>query len=288
MADGSVLLVEIARGTLSRVTPDGAVTVVAETGGGPNGAAIGPDGACYICNNGGFEWRERHGMLHPVRQADDYGGGRIERVDLETGEVTVLYTGTEHGPLSGPNDIVFDGDGGFWFTDIGKRRDRDQDLGGIYYGHADGSLIKQAIYPMVTPNGIALSPDDSRLYVAETITGRLWAFDIAGPGEIARRPWPAPGGAELVCGLPGYQLFDSMAVDAEGNVCVATIWNGGITVAAPDGSAVEHIPLPDAYTTNICFGGPDLTTAYVTLSGSGRLVSLPWPRPGLALHCLNK
>ncbi len=288
MADGSVLLVEIARGTLSRVTPDGAVTVVAETGGGPNGAAIGPDGACYICNNGGFEWRERHGMLHPVRQADDYDGGRIERVDLDTGAVTVLYTGTEEGRLSGPNDIVFDRDGGFWFTDIGKRRDRDQDLGGIYYGRADGSLIKQVIYPMVTPNGIALSPDDSRLYVAETVTGRLWAFDIAGPGEIARRPWPAPNGAELVCGLPGYQLFDSMAVDAAGNVCVATIWNGGITVVAPDGGAVEHMALPDAYTTNICFGGPDLATAYVTLSGSGRLVSLPWPRPGLALHHLNK
>ena len=288
MADGSVLLVEIARGTLSRVTPDGAVSVVAETGGGPNGAAIGPDGACYTCNNGGFEWRERHGMLHPVRQADDYNGGRIERVDLDTGEVTVLYTGTEEGRLSGPNDIVFDGDGGFWFTDIGKRRDRDQDHGGVYYGRADGSLIKQVIYPMVMPNGIALSPDDSRLYVAETITGRLWAFDVAGPGEIDRRPWPAPYGGELVCGVPGYQLFDSMAVDAAGNVCVATIWNGGITVAAPDGSNVEHIALPDAYTTNICFGGPDLTTAYVTLSGSGRLVSMDWPRPGLALHYLNK
>lgn len=288
MPDGSVLLVEIARGTLSRVTPDGAITVVAETGGGPNGAAIGPDGACYICNNGGFEWRERHGMLHPVRQAEDYGGGRIERVDLGSGEVTVLYTGTEEGRLSGPNDIVFDGDGGFWFTDIGKRRDRDQDLGGVYYGRADGSLVKQVIYPMVMPNGIALSPDDSRLYVAETITGRLWAFDITGPGEIARRAWPAPNGGELVCGLPGYQLFDSMAVDADGNICVATIWNGGITIAAPDGGSVEHVALPDAYTTNICFGGADLTMAYITLSGSGRLVGMNWPRPGLPLHYLNK
>ena len=56
MPDGSVILVEIERGTLSRVRPEGTVEVVAETGGGPNGAAMGPDGRCYVCNNGGFEW----------------------------------------------------------------------------------------------------------------------------------------------------------------------------------------------------------------------------------------
>ena len=87
MDDGSILLVEIARGTLSRVHPDGRVEVVADCGGGPNGAAIGPDGAVYLCNNGGFAWRRVEGMLLPGVQSDDYVGGSIQRVDLESGSV---------------------------------------------------------------------------------------------------------------------------------------------------------------------------------------------------------
>ena len=288
MPDGSVLLVEIRAGTLTRVMPDGARTVVAETGGGPNGAAIGPDGACYICNNGGFRWHEEGGSVRPVAQADDYSGGRIERVDLETGAVSVLYSETAKGKLRGPNDIVFDAHGGFWFTDLGKGRARDMDRGGVYYAKADGSLIREVAYPLMTPNGIGLSPDGKRLYVAETATGRLWAYDIAAPGEIRPRPFPSPNGATLVAGLPGYQLFDSLAVDSAGNICVATLFNGGITVIAPDGKSIEHVPMPDIYTTNICFGGPALRTAFITLSSSGRLVAMDWPRPGLALNYLNR
>jgi gluconolactonase len=139
------------------------------------------------------------------------------------------------------------------------------------------------IYPLLTPNGIGLSPDESRLYVAETLTGRLWAFDLEAPGAVRRRRYPSLNGGELVAGLPGFQLFDSLAVEAGGNVCVATLFNGGITVIPPDGSHVEHVPLPDDFTTNICFGGPGLRTAYVTLSSSGCLAALDWPRPGLAL-----
>lgn len=108
MPDGSVILVEIERQTLSRVLPDGTVKVVAQLSGGPNGAAIGPDGAVYVCNNGGFRWHEDEQGLRPVAQAADYSGGRIERVDLSTGASRVLYTGTANGPLKGSNDIVFD------------------------------------------------------------------------------------------------------------------------------------------------------------------------------------
>jgi len=284
MADGSVLLVEVARGTLSRVRADGAVEVVAELGGGPNGAALGPDGAVYVCNNGGFRWHEGRRGLVPLDQADDYRGGRIERVDLATGEARVLYDRGPNGPLKGPNDIVFDRAGGMWFTDHGKTRERDMDRGGVYYASIDGRSIREAIYPLLTPNGIGLSPDESRLYVAETLSGRLWAFDLEAPGVVKRRRYPSLNGGELVAGLPGFQLLDSLALESDGRICVATLFNGGITLVAPDGSGVEHLPMPDDYTTNICFGGPGLGTAYVTLSMSGRLAALDWPRPGLALN----
>jgi gluconolactonase len=289
MPDGSVVLVEIAAERLTRVMPDGRKFLITRMPGGPNGAALGPDGWIYVCNNGGFEWIEDpvHG-LRPRYQAPAYSGGRIERVDPETGRIETLYTATEHGPLRGPNDIVFDGDGGFWFTDLGKARARDRDQGGIYYARADGSLIREVVHPILTPNGIGLSPDDKVVYVAETEGGRLWAFDIVGPGEIARAPWPSPHGGRFVGAMGVYQRFDSLAVEACGNVCVATLANPCITVIAPDGRIVEQVPTDDLHTTNICFGGPDLRTAFVTLSNSGRLVAIDWPRPGLPLHWLNR
>ncbi|MSP68235.1 MAG: SMP-30/gluconolactonase/LRE family protein [Alphaproteobacteria bacterium] len=288
MADGTVLLVEIERRTLTRIDRKGTAHVVATPGGGPNGAAIGPGGLVHVCNNGGFDWQEQGGLLRPVMQARDYSGGRIERIDPATGAVTVLHTRAGDVPLKGPNDLVFDADGGFWFTDLGKMRARDQDRGAVYYAHADGSRCEEVIFPAVTPNGIGLSPAGDRLYVAETEPARLWAWEIAGPGKLRRTNSGAPHGGTLVVGVGGYQRFDSLAVDAAGNICIATLVKGGITVVSPDGNAVEHVPLPDAMATNICFGGPDLRTAYVTLSTTGRLVALPWPRPGLKLNYLNK
>ena len=134
--------------------------------------------------------------------------------------------------------------------------------------------------------GAELKTDDEKtLYAAETQTGRVWKWDLEGPGKLtSKKTGYAAGGGELLAGVPGFQLFDSLAVDSAGNVCVATLMNGGITVMSPDGKSVEHVPMPDYMTTNICFGGPDLRTAYVTLSSSGRLVSFEWPRPGLKLN----
>jgi len=282
MSDGSVILVEIKRGALSRVTSDGKITVVAETGGGPNGAAIGPDGACYVCNNDGFEWHDLGGLLIPGNQPADYIGGRIQRVDLSTGKVRDLYTACDGRPLRGPNDLVFDRHGGFWFTDHGKMRERDRDRTGLFYARADGSSIREVVFPLDAPNGVGLSPDGTKLYAAETFTGRVWTWDVVGPGELAMNPL-GPGGGALLCGLPGYQLFDSLAVDGAGNVCVATLVNGGITVIAPSGEVLEHVATGDPLTTNICFGGADLRTAFITCSGTGQLVAMDWPRPGLRL-----
>ncbi len=284
--DGSVLLVEIERQTLTRISPKGAVEIVAHLPGGPNGAALGPDGAVYICNNGGFAWIDRPETgLRPVGTPSTYTTGRIERVDLASGRVDVLYESCDGRHLNGPNDLVFDKHGGFWFTDLGKTRARDMDRGAVYYALPDGSSIREVVFPLYFPNGVGLSPNEDRLYVAETHTNRVWAFDIVAPGQIARRPFPqSPNGGELIYAPGGYQGFDSLAVDAAGRVCVATLFAGGISVIDPARKSGTHIATPDPMTTNICFGGPAMRTAYITLSSSGRLVATEWDQPGLRLN----
>jgi gluconolactonase len=283
LPDGSVLVTEIAGGTLARVSAEGDVEVVAQVGGGPNGAALGPDGHCYVCNNGGFSWRTDHGFTRPTGAAADYAGGSIQRVNLATGAIDQLYTHCDGIPLHGPNDIVFDSEGGFWFSDFGKTFEDRILRGAVYYARADGSFITRAAHPFLTPNGIGLSPDGRTLYVTETETGRLWSYPVEGPGKLGLAPWPSPNGGRLVHGLPGFQRFDSLAVEAGGNVCVATLVNGGIHVFAPAGELLEFHAAPEGYCTNICFGGADRRTAFITLSGYGQLFAARWPRAGLAL-----
>ncbi len=281
MADGSVLLVEIGRGTLSRVDSSGKVSVVAELGGGPNGAAIGPDGAVYVCNNGGFTWMEVGGALIPNGTPDDYAGGAIQRVDLATGAVTTLYTECNGRPLRGPNDLVFDGHGGFWFTDHGKPRSEVSEHGAVLYARADGSRIERAVEHLHGPNGIGLSPDGGTLYWAETPTSRLWSRCVARPGELAAPSSPlAPG--DLVHAMPDYRLFDSLKVEADGRVCVGTLVKGGIAVVQP-GAGWEFVDFPEVAVTNLAFGGADGCDVWATASSSGRLYRLRWPRPGLRL-----
>jgi sugar lactone lactonase YvrE len=208
MSDGSIVLVEIRRGTLTRVTPDGRRATVAELGGGPNGAAIGPDGAVYVCNNGGaWLWREGEEAHLPGDPPPAYHGGSIQRIDLQTGGATTLYDSCDGRPLNSPNDLT-------------------------------------------------------------------------APGMMADAESPA--GGRVLCTLPGLQWLDSLAVEADGRICVATLWNGGISVFEPSGR-YEHIPFPDPVTTNICFGGADMRDAWVTCSSTGRLYRCRWPRPGLRL-----
>ncbi|MDB5894841.1 MAG: Gluconolactonase [Rhodoferax sp.] len=275
LGDGSLLVVEIEAGCLTRIRPGGGTEQLAELGGGPNGAALGPDGRCYVCNNGGFAWRERDGALLPSGTAANYSGGSIQSVDLTTGEVKVVYERCREQRLNGPNDIVFDAAGNFWFTDHGHAHGRSRDRGAVYYARPDGSSIEQVIYPLEMPNGIALSPDGGTLYVSETVTGRLWAWPVTAPGQLGKAQRNILGGSgRLVHGLGGFQLFDSMAVDIDGNLHVGTV-PSGISVISPEGRLIEQIAMPEKFATNLCFGGPDMRTAYVTLSSTGRVVAMP-------------
>ncbi|MGD0429549.1 MAG: SMP-30/gluconolactonase/LRE family protein [Acetobacteraceae bacterium] len=281
-ADGSVVLTEIRNNRCSRVTADGKVSIFSQCGGGPNGLAIGPDGFFYLCNNGGSRYVEGSSMgqgPHP-----DYKFGSVQRLDPNTGEAKLLYKEVNGHVLSAPNDLVFDKAGGFYFTDLGKRYARHRDHGGLYYALPDGSRIVELAYPILSPNGCGLSPDGKTLYVADTEGARLWAFDIEAPGVIKAKNPHTPHSGRVIAGLGGNARFDSLAVMANGNICVATLTTGYITEISPAGDVVRAEKMPDTYPTNICFGGPDMRTAYITLSDSGRLGVMQWPEPGLKLN----
>jgi len=267
MADGSVILVEMAAARITRCW-NGRKETVAEPGGGPNGAAIGPDGALYVCNNGGAN------MAAFGFDDTTVGPGWIERIDLGTGRSERLYEACDGRSLSAPNDIVFAADGSFWFSDLGKTVDHHREHGGLYLARADGSVISCAHYGPVHYNGVGLSPDGRTVYAAETPSARLYAFDLDGDGNAGKR--------RMIGTAPGPVMLDSLAITAVGNIAVAQLLRGGIATFTPDGG-VSVIRCPDPFTTNIAFGGVDMRAAYLTQSNGGRLIRADWPEAGLRL-----
>jgi gluconolactonase len=274
LRDGSVLVAEIGGGSIARVEPDGRVERIAIIGGGPNGAAIGPDGALYVCNNGGF--REGH-RIEPC----------IQRVDLATGAHEVLYRECDGVALGSPNDVVFDAAGGFYFTDHVA-------LGSLYYAQPDGRAITRVVADRPHPNGVGLSPDGAVLYWAETPTRQVQRRRLVAPGEVVPaecdvRALFRPGGADrwsVLAGLPGCHELDSLAIDSAGSVVVGTLVDSGVSEIRVDGSWTLHtLPadLADPLVTNVCFGGDDFTTIFVTCSRSGRLLRATWHCAGAAL-----
>jgi gluconolactonase len=283
MDDGSIILVEIAAGKITRAKPDGKLQTVAKPGGGPNGLAIGPDGALYVCNNGAnFEFHKRQGLLIPGHAPTAHAGGRIERVNISTGSVEAIYDSCDGERLIAPNDLVFDTQGGFWFTDHGSTTAQGRTHGVLYYAKADGSKITRVLRELLSPNGVGLSPDGKTVYYAETMPGRLWSLPLTKPGKGAKVPGFTPG--MFVGAFPGLAYFDSLGVQADGGVCVATILAGGITTFWPGTKKVKHTPLPDPLVTNICWGGKNMKTAYITASGTGKLIEMAWRSPGLRLN----
>lgn len=285
-ADGSVLVSEIAGGRLTRVRPDGTKEMVADTGGGPNGIARLPDGRLVVCQNGGSTfgvgpWPYAFDgcvmLFRPVGPPAAAVTPQIQIVEAD-GSVRTLTTEftTPDGrrlPLIRPSDVCVDSVGGFYVTDGGTTRGRARDVTGVLYGTPDGEL-REVVHPLEMPNGVALSPDGSSLYVAETRTRRIWEFGLDGPGVVrtARGLATVPSGGPLNVGGA-----DGLCVDAAGRILVATLGAGGVTVFSADGELLGAIAADDPMTTNMTLS-PDGATLYMTLASSGRiLVVEDWP-----------
>jgi sugar lactone lactonase YvrE len=248
-----------------------------------------------------FPWvRTQVPTLQP--EGDAYLGGSVQRVDLQTGAFETVCGNASRSPsgLRGPDDIVFDAHGGFWFTDWGKERATDRDITAAYYvapGTSQPVVVNErALGRRSAPNGIAISPDGKWLYVAETYARwtRKWELDPQAGGKIIPNPKTFDG-SYLHCGAyPCEGRLDSMKVDREGNLYVVTILThgldpvskGGISVVSPEGELQEYLEIdcgvPDPLPSNLCFGGPDGLTMFVTMGGTGRVLKCRMRISGLA------
>jgi len=264
--EGNLYVVEIRAGQVARITPSGERSVFAVTGGGPNGAAFGPDGFLYVCNNGGFPSRERQ------REA-----GRVERIS-PAGDVSALITEVDGTPLASPNDLAFDEHGNFYFTDPvppASREFSEAPAGRVCYAETNGSA-RRVHTGLKFPNGVGFSPDGRGLVVCESVTGKLHRFEILAPGVLGEpREF-----ADLGQGI----IPDGFAFDEEGNVLCCGFESGKVHVFGPGGGTkLAEIECEDKRVTNVCFGGPEHRTLYITESGMGRVVATDWRNRGMML-----
>jgi gluconolactonase len=273
MKDDSLLFVQIETKEVSRLTPAGKVEQVVQLDGGPNSLCVGPDGAVYIANNGGrFSFTMRNGFNSPgAPPAGFTGGGKIQRLDLKTGKVATVYDTVDGHPMTAPDDLIFDGHGGLWITELGLR----PGSGAIYYTPKLGQPLTVARPNLSGPNGIGVSPDGKLLHVS--MGTNLLGFDIEPDGKLATRTYPNSG---VQGPLNQGSIADSLKIQADGKVCVCSLVRpGGITVIDRAGKA-EFLGFPDRYVCNLAFGGKDMRDAWIILSGTGKIAKVRWPSPG--------
>jgi gluconolactonase len=261
-ANGDLVVTEINAGKLTKIAADGTKSLFAETGGGPNGAALAPDGSVYVCNNGGQV------ATDGTRKAEP---GRIQRVTAD-GKVEDFITEVEGVALDAPNDCVFDKDGGFWFTNpngFGK-------LGSVCYRSPDGAT-NRVTDGIQFPNGIGITPDGRFLVICESMTGSLLSHEIEGPGKVGDR--------KINGNIGRRSIPDGYCVDSEGRMIVAGFRTNNLFVLdMTDGRPLEFVELPGTGPTNSCFGGPDFRTLFITSSTAGEVLKCEWPVPGMRLH----
>jgi gluconolactonase len=270
--DDHVYVAEMGGRVVSRFGPDGEREVLAEIDGAPGATAWGPDGAIYVTNSGGLAFADGR----PTGVSVPNSGGSIDRVSAD-GTVERILLECDGEPLIAPNDLVFDPEGGLYFTDPEHGDFFTQPiqwpLGHVFWAQTDGSEIRRVATDYELSNGIAIKTDGKTLLVCETLTSSIWAHEILGPGEIGPR--------SLYAKLPEGHMPDGCAVDSEDHLIVAAVGAGALVHFGPDGELIERIPTEDTDVTNCCFVGPERTTLVATEGFKGRVVAFEWPRPGM-------
>lgn len=272
--DGTLYFSDIAANRLMSLSPDGETKVYRENAGRANGNVLDLDGDLISCEGA------EHGPG---------GGRRMTRTNLATGDVTVLTDRFDGKRYNSPNDVVIDQRGRIYFTDprYGARTDMELDVEAVYRIDLDGTVHRILSQPEIErPNGLAISPDDSVLYIIDSnhFAGgnrKVWAFDLSEAGE--------PANARVVHDFAPGRGGDGMEVDQDGNlyVCAGIMTPRstnetdkvapGVYVFSPDGELLGHIPIPQDTITNCCFGGEDLRTLYVTAGATVYTVRVRTP-----------
>lgn len=246
--DGNVYFVEMVTPRIMKVSKDGVTSTYRDKSNNANGLVIDAQGRLVACEGAASN---RNGVQTP-------SNGRITRTDLTTGKIEVLATAYQGKPLQGPNDLTLDNRGRIYFTDLGGSA--------VYRIDPDGTLTQLLTAPQVQrPNGIQVSPDDTKLYVADSFPPpgnyrRIHVFDLKPDGSVAN--------GKIHYDFGQVRGADGMSIDVQGNLYASAgsgaTKNTGIHVISPAGTLVRIMPVPEDPISNNAFGGPDMKTLYVT------------------------
>lgn len=252
-AQGNIFCVKFgAENTLGKTTPDGGAErfLTLPEGSTANGIRFGPDGLMYVA---------------------DYTGHNILRVHPVSKTIEVFA----HEPrMNQPNDLAITADGTLYASDPNWKAKTGQ----IWRIDRDGGTHLVANH-LGTTNGIDLSPDGRTLYVNESVQRNVWAFDVREDGSLANK--------RLIRQFPDHG-FDGMRVDVKGHLHITRHGKGTVVVMTPSGEILHEVDVLGSKPSNLCFGGPDGRTVYVTEMEHGRLVQFRVEHPGLEWQRLRE
>jgi len=246
-AKGNIYAVNFARQqTIGKVTPDGKGEVFVELPGKSTGNGIVFD---------------RKGLMYVA----DYVGHNVLRIDMATKKVEVF---AHEAKMNQPNDLAIMPDDTLYASDPNWGNNTGQ----VWRIDSKGK-VSLAAENMGTTNGIEVSPDGKTLYVNESVQCNVWAFDIGKDGALANK--------RLVKRFDDHGM-DGMRCDVDGNLYITRYGKGTVAVLSPAGKVIREIDVLGESPSNLCFGGPDGRTVYVTEVKKQRLVQFRTDRPGLA------